>query len=214
MQLLKRATSMNLQKVFIIIIEASVTHRHLCFCCPYFRSEQQLQAKQELKKKKSTWFQQDNLMFGNNEILVLFAHLVVVELLLWIDLLSVYSELLRASIIIWPCWRAVSCPYAAVSMVVVSQRRGFGFWCFADVLCSCLLLLLIEFHCRVLLMPGQTHRVTWEWDESVSARHSVINPSDKLLAISDASFLLWPRCNKWSLLINLRKKSCHTRKLC
>lgn len=56
----------------------------------------------------------------------------------------VYSEMPLASIIIWPRWRAVSCPYAAASTVIVSQRRGFGFWCFADVLCSCLLLLLIE----------------------------------------------------------------------
>lgn len=56
----------------------------------------------------------------------------------------VYSEMPLASIIIWPRWRAVSCPYAAASTVIVSQRRGFGFWGFADVLCSCLLLLLIE----------------------------------------------------------------------
>ncbi len=36
-------------------------------------------------------------------------------------------ERMLASIIIWPCWKALAHPYAGVSMVTVSQRRGFGF---------------------------------------------------------------------------------------
>lgn len=36
------------------------------------------------------------------------------------------SEQLLTSIIIWPHWKALAHPYADVSMVTVSQRRGFG----------------------------------------------------------------------------------------
>lgn len=37
------------------------------------------------------------------------------------------SERLLASITIWPRWKALARPYASVSMVTVSQWRGFGF---------------------------------------------------------------------------------------
>lgn len=58
-------------EVFIIIIKASMAHGHL-FCRPYFLSRQQKRAKHELKKQAHgfKWFQQDNLMVSNNEILV------------------------------------------------------------------------------------------------------------------------------------------------
>lgn len=48
------------------------------------------------------------------------------------------SERLLASIIIWPHWKALAHPYASVSMVTVSQRRGFG----SLLLCRCSLLVL------------------------------------------------------------------------
>lgn len=103
-------------------------------------------AKHQLEKQAhgSSLFQQDNLMVTDDETL-----LYLLIWLLWsfsceLSVHCVYSEMPLASIIIWPCWSALSCPYAAASTVIVSQRRGFGFWCFADVLCLCLLLLLIE----------------------------------------------------------------------
>lgn len=141
--------------VFIIIIKASAAFSHY-FCCSCYLFQQHTSKTRVWKI--SNLFQQDNSMVTDDETLLYLLIWLLWSLSCELSVHCVYSELPLASIIIWPRWRAVSCPYAAASTVIVSLRRGFGFWCFADVLCSCLLLLLIELRCSVYIPVLLMHR--------------------------------------------------------
>lgn len=97
------------------------------------------------------------------------------------------SERLLASIIIWPCWKALAHPYARVSMVTVPAEQDLAFWWFADVPGLCSLLPLIALHCGSMcpckcVSCSQREIAVWNkrWDRHTYTRiTSIIDPSGK-----------------------------------
>lgn len=74
----------------------------------------------------SKWFQQGNMIVDDDKILVCLL-IWLQQSLWWMGYTqTLCSKQLQASIIIWPCWRALAQPYASVSVVTVSQWRVFG----------------------------------------------------------------------------------------